>query len=82
MATIAERGSRALEASSDLSDLLRLAHEALHRLQEEVHGEAFEDANALSHELRRVRRRAASMQSRVEHEVRDGGNGPRIRLAR
>lgn len=82
MATIAERGSRALEASSDLGDLLRLAHEAVHRLQDEVHGETFEDANGLSRQLQRVRHQAATLQRRVEREVRNASDSTVIRLAR
>ncbi|MEJ2645420.1 MAG: hypothetical protein P8180_10890 [Gammaproteobacteria bacterium] len=82
MATIAERGSRALEASSDLGDLLRLAHEAVHRLQDEVHGETFEDANGLSRQLQRVRRQAATLQRRVEREVRNTADSAVVRLAR
>ncbi|MGA7801060.1 MAG: hypothetical protein WCC36_09635 [Gammaproteobacteria bacterium] len=82
MATIAEQGSRALEATSDLNDLLRLAHEALHRLQNEVHGDTFDEANGLSQHLQTLRQKATTLEARVQQSVRSTGTGPVAHLVR
>jgi hypothetical protein len=37
-----ERTSRALDATADLTELLRLAHSAIERAQREAHGEAYQ----------------------------------------
>ncbi|HKK14437.1 MAG TPA: hypothetical protein VKA14_07220 [Gammaproteobacteria bacterium] len=70
MPNVAERGSRALEATADLTDLLRLAHEALHRLRDEVHGDVVEQADGLSRRIRTLRQEADRLQDRIEHLVR------------
>lgn len=51
MGNIAEKGSCVLDATADLGDLLRLAHEALHRIKQDVHGDNYNDAELLSLKL-------------------------------
>jgi hypothetical protein len=71
MGTVAEEGSRALDATSDLKDLLRLAHEAVHRIAQDVHGTTYESADALSRRLHEVRREADALSAEVNTYVRD-----------
>jgi hypothetical protein len=59
----AESGSRALNAANDLVELLRLAHGAAERLEQEVHGAAFEHADLIVRELQRLRRSAEKLQT-------------------
>lgn len=56
MENIAEQGSRALDAVADLQDLLRLAHEALHRIKQDVHGKSYDSAEIMSLKLHDLRR--------------------------
>lgn len=72
MGTVAEESSRALEATSDLKDLLRLAHEAVHRIAKDVHGDTYESADALSLRLHEVRREADALSKKVNTYVRQG----------
>jgi hypothetical protein len=62
----AESGSRALSAINDLVELLRLAHGASERLEQEVHGPAFEHADLIARDLHRLRRSADTLQRRIE----------------
>jgi hypothetical protein len=65
----AEAGSRALHGSSDLVELLRLAQGALERIELEVHGSSFEQAQAVGRELHRLRRQAEKLHGEIEHFV-------------
>ncbi len=69
MSTIGEEGSGALEAMNDLIDLLRLAHEASHRLNEHVHSELFDHADAIFREIHGLRQRAESLKQGVDQYV-------------
>jgi len=62
----AESGSRALSAVNDLVELLRLALGAAERLEQEVHGPAFEHADLIARDVHRLRRSAAVLQGRIE----------------
>ena len=62
----AESGSRALSAVDDLVELLRLAHGAAERLEQEVHGPAFEHADLIARDLHRLRRSAEVLKNRIE----------------
>jgi hypothetical protein len=65
----AQSGSRALSAASDLDDLLRLAHEAVERVAQEVFGASFEHAELIARELQRLRRSADTLRRGVEEHV-------------
>ena len=65
----AQSGSRALSAASDLADLLRLAHEAVERVAQEVYGASFEHAELIARELQRLRRSADTLRRGVEEHV-------------
>ena len=65
----AQSGSRALSASSDLADLLRLAQEAVERVAQEVYGASFEHAELIARELQRLRRSADTLKRGVEEHV-------------
>jgi hypothetical protein len=65
----AEAGSRALGASGDLVDLLRLAHEAVERVAQEVYGASFEHAELIARDLQRLRRSADTLRRGVEEHV-------------
>jgi hypothetical protein len=62
----AESGSRALSAADDLAELLRLAHGAAERLEQEVHGPSFEHADLIARDLHRLRRSAELLKGRIE----------------
>ena len=66
----AEAGSRALHGSSDLVELLRLAQGALERIQLEVHGSSFEQAQAVARDLHHLRRQADKLHDDIEQFVR------------
>lgn len=67
----AESGSRALTAANDLVELLRLAHGAAERLEQEVYGPSFEHADLIARDLQRLRRSADTLKSRIETFVSD-----------
>jgi hypothetical protein len=66
----AEAGSRALHGSSDLVELLRLAQGALERIELEVHGSSFEQAQAVGREIHRLRRQAEKLHDEIDQFVR------------
>ena len=65
----AESGSRALNAANDLLELLRLAQGATERLEQEVHGPSYEQADLIGRELHRMRRLAERLQQELERFV-------------
>jgi hypothetical protein len=65
----AEAGSRALHGSSDLVELLRLAQGALERIELEVHGTLFEQAQAFGRDIQRLRRQAEKLHADIEQFV-------------
>ena len=71
MNTIAEEGSRAVEAAADLLDLLRLSHEAVQRIKNEVHAETFDAAEALSQKIHELREEADMLNLRVWKYVKE-----------
>jgi hypothetical protein len=66
----AEAGSRALNGASDLVELLRLAQGALERVELEVHGASFEQAQAFGRDIHRLRRQAEKLHAEIEQFVR------------
>jgi len=71
MDNIAEQGSRALEAVADLNDLLRLSHEALHRLKQEVHGDTYDSVEVLSRKLHDFRHEAEMLNKKIDGDVKE-----------
>ena len=71
MDNIAEQGSRALEAVADLNDLLRLSHEALHRLKQEVHGDTYDSVEILSLKLHDMRHEAEMLNTKIDGDVKE-----------
>jgi hypothetical protein len=74
-------GSRTLGAANDLVELLRLAHGAAERLEQEVFGPQFEHADLIARDLQRLRRSAEKLQADVgrfvsheEHETTSRGH--------
>ena len=65
----AESDSRALGAVDDLFELLRLAHGAAERLAHELYGPAFEHAELIARDIRRLRRSADMLHEVVERFV-------------
>jgi len=65
----AESGSRALSAANDLVELLRLTQGALERIEREVHGPSYEQADAICREVHRLRRQAEKLQADIERFV-------------
>jgi uncharacterized protein (DUF2342 family) len=65
----AESDSRALSAIEDLVHLLQLAEGAAQRLAHEVHGPAFDHAELIVRELRRLRRNADTLHATTERLV-------------
>jgi small-conductance mechanosensitive channel len=64
-----ESGSRALSAVNDLIELLRLAQSAADRLEHEVHGPSYEQADLIAQELHRLRRLTESLKTATERLV-------------
>ena len=64
-----ESGSRALSAVNDLIELLRLAQSAADRLEHEVHGASYEQADLIARELHRLRRLSESLRGNTEQLV-------------
>lgn len=71
MDNIAEQGSRALEAVADLKALLRLSHEALHRIKQEVHGTTFDSVEVMSFKLHDLRHEADDLDKKVNGYIKD-----------
>jgi hypothetical protein len=65
-----ESSSRALSAVNDLVELMRLAQSAADRVEREVHGASYEEADLIAHELQRVRRLAERLKGDTERLVR------------
>jgi len=61
-----ESGSRALNAVDDLVELLRLGQSAADRLEHEVHGVSYEQAELIARELHRLRRLAEKLKVETE----------------
>jgi hypothetical protein len=64
-----ESGSRALSAVNDLNELLRLAQSAADRLEHEVHGASYEQAELIARELHRLRRLSENLRANTEQLV-------------
>jgi hypothetical protein len=64
-----ESGSRALGAASDLVELLRLAQSAADRIEKEVHGASYEEADLIARELHRLRRLAERLKGDTDSLV-------------
>ncbi|OFZ72428.1 MAG: hypothetical protein A2W04_09560 [Betaproteobacteria bacterium RBG_16_64_9] len=66
-----DAGRRALDASDDLVDSLRLAHSAVQRIENELYGAVLKDADNVSQSLHRVRQSAEQLRAEVEQFVRE-----------
>jgi uncharacterized membrane protein YccC len=64
-----QSGSRALDAASDLVELLRLAQSSAERVAQEVYGVSYEHAELIERELQRLRRSADKLKSSVEEHI-------------
>jgi len=64
-----ESGSRALNAVSDLVELLRLAQSAADRVEHEVHGVSYEQADLIARDLHRLRRLCEKLKAETERLV-------------
>lgn len=65
----AETGSRVLNAANDLVELLRLAQGATDRLEREVHGPSYEQADIIARDMHRLRRQAEKLRVEIERFV-------------
>lgn len=78
----ADSGSRALNAASDLVELLRLAHGATERLEQSVYGVPYEHAELIARDLQRLRRLADRLHADIEKFVsRETGRHPQRRAS-
>lgn len=64
-----DAAARTLDAIADLVDLLRLSHGAAHRVEAELYGNAFNEADELSHQLHTLRQSAGVLQVELEQFV-------------
>jgi hypothetical protein len=69
-----ESGSRALGAVDDLIELLRLAQSAADRLEHEVHGVSYEQAELIARDLQRLRRLSEKLKAETERLVSQEGS--------
>ena len=74
METVGGKGSRELDATADLKDLLRLAHSALHRIQQDTHGSNYDDAESLSYKLHDIRQDAELLSKNIADYVKEMEN--------
>ena len=65
----AESGSRVLDAANDLTELLRLAHGATDRLEHDLYGASYEQADMIAREIHRLRRLAEKLKLECERVV-------------
>jgi len=65
----AESGSRILHAANDLVELLRLAQSATDRLEQDVFGVAYEQADTVARDIHRLRRQAEKLKVECERLV-------------
>jgi len=70
---------RALDAIDDLIDALRIAQGAARRVENEMHGRAFEDADRVSQTIHGVRRIAEQLKTEVEQVLRSDRRVPEAR---
>ena len=71
MNNVAEQGSRTLDAIADLKDLLRLSHEALHRLKQDVHGDTYDSAEILCLKMHDLRHEAEILSKKIDGDVKE-----------
>jgi len=71
MEPISEIGSRALEAAADLKDLLHLAHGALHRIEQDIHGKNYVKAKELTVKLHNLRREVSIFSMEIDAYVKE-----------
>jgi hypothetical protein len=64
-----ETGSRVLNAANDLVELLRLAQGATDRLERELHGPSYEQADMIARDIHRLRRQAEKLRLEAERFV-------------
>jgi hypothetical protein len=64
-----QSGSRALGAANDLLELLRLAEASAERVAQEVYGVAYEHAELIEREVRRLRRSADKLKATLEEYI-------------
>ncbi|MGE5639222.1 MAG: hypothetical protein ACM30H_03945, partial [Clostridia bacterium] len=65
----AESGSRILSAANDLVELLRLAQGATDRLEKDLFGASYEQADLIAREIHRMRRQAEKLKLECERLV-------------
>lgn len=73
---------RALDGIEDLIASLRIAHGAARRVEMEMHGSVFEDADRMSHAIHEVRRFAERLKREVEQFLGAERAGERGQLRR
>lgn len=71
MENIAEQGSRTLDAMADLRDFLRLAHEAVHRMKQDVHGNCYDSVDIMSLKIHDLRHDAEKLSKEIEDYVKE-----------
>jgi hypothetical protein len=75
MSDLVEKGVRILDAAADVEDLLRLAHEAVHRIHLEVSNEGFEHSRAMSGRLHQLREEARLFNLTLQKYVQEMESG-------
>ncbi|WP_126453307.1 hypothetical protein [Sulfuriflexus mobilis] len=71
MSNLAEQGARILEAAADVEDLLRLAHEAVHRIHQDVSDDNFDHAEQISEKIHKIREDARRLNIDLQEYVRE-----------
>lgn len=66
MSGVTERASRILDAAADIEDLLRLAHEATHRIHQDVHEDSFEHVKNVSEKIHQLRLDARQLHNAMQ----------------
>ena len=71
MSSLAEKGVRILDAAADVEDLLRLAHEAVHRIHQDVSNEGFDLVEDMSEKMHHLRAEAKRLNTALQDYVRE-----------
>jgi len=67
--SVGEKGSRLLDETAHLCDMLRMAHSTAHRMQKELHGQSYDKVSEIAERLHDLRAACNSLFDEVAQEV-------------
>ena len=73
--SVGEKGSRLLDESAHLCDMLRMAHSTAHRMQRELHGKSYDKVSEIADQVHDLRVACNSLFDEVAREVEEMQSG-------